>query len=74
MSAAPLTTTKPPVYEFFDEYMSYAAKKQEVLDDESYPSGTRIILMTSNQEGCESAILEMINGERTLTIIRYEDL
>ena len=69
-----MSITAPFVYEFFDEYIAYNAKKQEVLDDESYPSGTRIILMTSNQEGCESAILEIIGGERTLTIIRYEDL
>ena len=66
--------THPPVYEFFDEYMAYEAKKQEVLEDESYPPGTRIVLMTSNQEGCETAILEIIDEERTLTIIRYEDL
>jgi hypothetical protein len=66
--------THSPIYEFFDEYMAYQAKKQEVLDDESYPPGTRIVLMTSNQEGCESAILEIIDEKRTLTIIRYDDL
>ena len=66
--------THSHVYEFFDEYMAYEAKKQEVLEDETYPPGTRLILMTSNQEGYESAMLEMIDGERTLTIIRYEDV
>jgi len=54
--------------------MVYEAKKQEVLEDESYPPGTRIVLITSNQEGCEAAILEIIDGKRTFTIIRYEDL
>jgi len=54
--------------------MAYHAKKQEVLEDESYPPGTRIMLMTSNQEGYESAILEIIDEKRTLTIIHYEDM
>jgi len=64
--------TTPPTYEFFDNYTGYESKKKEVLYG-SYVAGARIIHTTPNQEGCESAILEIIDGERTLTIIGYYD-
>ena len=67
------TITHPPMYEFFDDYTSYEAKKKEVLNDASYPLGTLIIHTTPNQEGCETAILKIMDNNRTLTIIRHED-
>ena len=63
---------KPPVYEFFDDYTSYEAKKQEVRNGSHLP-GTRIVHMTPNQEGCESAVLDIVNGERILIITGYYD-
>ena len=68
-----MSTTNPPIYEFFDDYTAYEAKKKEVLNDKSYKPGTQIVHMTPNQEGCESVILEIMDDDRILMIIRYED-
>ena len=65
--------THPPMYQFFDDYTAYEAKKKEVLDDASYQPGTLIIHTTPNQEGCETAVLKIVDDNRTLTIIRYVD-
>ena len=61
------------LYEIFDDYAAYYAKKQEVLHGTD-PVGSKIVHCTPNQEGCETAILTIVDGERTFHIIRYDDI
>lgn len=58
------------IYTIFDDYTAYEVKKQEVLRGTDR-AGTQIMHHTANQEGCESATLEIINGVRTLIIRGY---
>ena len=58
------------IYTIFDDYTAYEAKKQEVIHGTD-SAGTRIMHHTANQEGCESATLNIIDGVRTLTIRGY---
>ena len=68
------TKIDPPTFVFYDTCVEYEEKKMEVRHVESYKEGTRLTLFTANQEGCESAVLHIIDGERTLKITRYCDV
>lgn len=58
------------VHEVFDNYTAYEAKKKEVLSGNT-PIGTQIRHYTANQEGCECATLELVDGTRVLTYKTY---